>query len=122
MRPEDLEDAALVPDTADGRRLRADLEIREDMGPEVFLHFRLDVPPVSTDEVREAVGEEAIEAQQAGRGAAFIARADRETRAREGAPLELYVNAERLHFFDPASEEGIYEDHPDAGASGAPGH
>ena len=108
MRPEDMEDAALVPGATTESILAADVEIREDMGPEVFVHFRLDVPPASTEEVREAVGTEAAEAQQAGGGAAFIARAGRETRAREGRRIDLYVDTARLHFFDPDTEEGIY--------------
>ncbi len=109
MRPEDMEDAALVPAAAAEKTVRAEVEICEDMGPEVFVHFRLDVPAASTEEVRQAVGDEAVEAQQAGKGAAFIARAGRETQAREGGRIDLHVDTAQLHFFDPETEDGIYD-------------
>jgi multiple sugar transport system ATP-binding protein len=65
-----------------------------------------------TEEVREALGEEAVEAEieAARRGARrFIGRLDRTTRAREGERLELVVDTKRLHFFDPETGRGIYE-------------
>src|SRR5712691_12841882 len=39
VRPEDIEDAELAGGAPDGRRLSAVLDIREDMGSEVFAHF-----------------------------------------------------------------------------------
>jgi multiple sugar transport system ATP-binding protein len=108
IRPEDIEDAAIASEARGDARLRAKIEIREDMGSEVFLHFGLGVPPVRTREVEEAVGHEAVEALKADE-ATFIARVDRETRVGEGQEAELAVDAARLHFFDPENESGIYD-------------
>jgi multiple sugar transport system ATP-binding protein len=109
IRPEDMEDASLVT-ASEGRRIRAVLDIREDMGAEVYAHFGVGAPPVRTRAVAEAVGEEALEATQEQarrRGSLFVARLDSATRAREGEPLELAVKTSRLHFFDPQTGEAI---------------
>jgi multiple sugar transport system ATP-binding protein len=115
IRPDDLEDASLVPDAPDDRRLAAVVDIREDMGSEVFVHFTVDAPPVRGEDVKAAVGEEALEAKAREKGSLFVARVGRETRAREDERLELVVDTKRLHFFDPATGSGIYRD---AGSGG----
>jgi multiple sugar transport system ATP-binding protein len=109
IRPEDLEDAAFAPGNAS--RIAASVDIREDMGSEVFVHFAIGAPPVIQDDVAAAVGEEAIEAtaeQARRRGSVFVARIDRESRAGEGESIQLSVDTRRLHFFDVESGRGIY--------------
>ena len=111
IRPEDLEDAALVPDAPPDSRLSVAVDIREDMGAEVLVHFGVQAEPVGTREVAEALEEEAVEAiaERSRRGGVpFIARLDRLTRAREGRPLELVADVGHLHFFDPETGLGIY--------------
>ena len=44
------------------RLLAANVDIREDMGSEVFIHFAIAAPPVRGEDIRAAVGEEALEA------------------------------------------------------------
>ena len=81
------------------------------MGSEVFLHFAVDAPPVKADEIREIIGDEALEAaeeQTHHRGSPFIARVGRSTQAREGERVMLGVDTRRLHFFDLESGQGIY--------------
>jgi multiple sugar transport system ATP-binding protein len=106
IRPEDVEDAAL----ARGQLLSIVPEIREDMGAEVYVHFALGVPPVHRSDVAEAMQpEQPEEARSRARSSSpFVGRLGRATRAREGEPLEVVVDADRLYFFDPASGEGIY--------------
>ena len=105
IRPEDMEDG---PGEA---RLEVEVDIKEDMGSEVFLHFAVDAPPVKTEELREIVGEEALEAaevQTHHHGSPFIARVARGTEAREGDKAALTVDTRRLHFFDLQTGSGIY--------------
>src|SRR5919204_1685094 len=112
IRPEDLEDAALISDAPDERRLRAVVDIREDMGSEVFLHFAAGGPPVRGEDVQAAVGEETIAVEQTvarERGSLFVARVDRETRARDGGQVELVVDPKRLHFFAIETGLAIYD-------------
>ncbi|MBA2384871.1 MAG: sn-glycerol-3-phosphate ABC transporter ATP-binding protein UgpC [Actinobacteria bacterium] len=111
LRPEDMEDASLVSDSPAETRFAAVVDIREDMGSEVFVHFGAGAPPVRTDEVREAVGADALEAtsERAEEGGSpFVARLDRMTRVSEGERIELAVTTERLHFFDPETGQAIY--------------
>jgi multiple sugar transport system ATP-binding protein len=108
IRPEDVADGG--GEIPDGRRLDVRVDIREDMGSEVFLHFAVDAPPVATAEVRELVGGEALAAadeQTHHHGSPFVARVGRESTAREGEPVRLAADTRRLHFFDVESGEAI---------------
>jgi multiple sugar transport system ATP-binding protein len=117
IRPEDMEDASLLRETPEDRRLPIVCDIREDMGSEVYVHFNVPGEPVTSDEVVEAMVVDAPEDEEArlaaerarGRGVPFVARLERLTRAREREPLELEVDVGRLHFFDPDTGLGIYE-------------
>jgi multiple sugar transport system ATP-binding protein len=102
FRPEDVEDASLAAGSADGARLSVVPEIREDMGAEVYIHFGLGVPPVRRSEIAEAKEpEEPAQARSAARGRSpFVARLGRATAAREGEPLEVAVDVDRLYVFD----------------------
>jgi len=107
IRPEDLEDASIAEA---GEPMVAVVDLREDMGSEVYLHFTVDAPPVRAKEVAEAMEAEAVGAASAQvQGTPFIARVDRETRAREGAQVQLSVATARLQFFDLDTGRGIWD-------------
>jgi multiple sugar transport system ATP-binding protein len=112
IRPEDMEDASLVADAPPERRLSATVDIREDMGAEVFVHFGIAAPPVRGEDVRAAVGADELEAtEQVVRkaGSLFIARVDRASGVREGGRVELAVDTRRAQFFDIPSGEAIWD-------------
>jgi multiple sugar transport system ATP-binding protein len=105
IRPEDVRVGS------NGASIDVVVDIKEDMGSEVFLHFSVDAPPVTTEEVREVMGEEAVEAadeQTHHHGSPFIARVERGAEAREGDRVTLAVDTRRLHFFDLETGAGIY--------------
>jgi multiple sugar transport system ATP-binding protein len=111
IRPEDVEDAAFAAEASADARLTVTVDIKEDMGSEVILHFAVDAKPVTTEAVAEVVTAEAIEAgveQTHRHGTPFVARVERGTAAREGEEIELAVDTRRLHFFELESGEGIY--------------
>ena len=113
IRPEDMADAMLVPNAPADRRISAVVDIREDMGSEVLVHFAAGAPAVRGEDVKAAVGEDALEAtaeKAKEHGSLFVARLDRATRAGEGEQVELVVATNRLHFFDPETSLGIYAD------------
>jgi multiple sugar transport system ATP-binding protein len=111
LRPEDLEDVALTGGAEPGRSLSVVSDIRENMGSEVYVHFSLGVPPVRRTEIEEAISPEdpaAVQRIAARAESPFVARLGRETAAREGEPLQLAVDVDRLYFFDPAAGSGLY--------------
>ena len=121
IRPEDLEDAAVAPAGRTGERLSATIDIREDMGSEVLLHFHVRAPLVRGEDVRAAVGAEAIEAtakQARERGSPFVARLWRGTRAKEGERIDLLVRTEHVRFFDTETGRGIYKEPEDPSSEG----
>ena len=104
IRPEDIRTSG------DGAPIDVTVDIKEDMGAEVYLHFAVDAPGVKAEELREIVGDEALEAaeeQTHHHGSPFIARVERGTTAREGERTRLYVDTSRLHFFDVATGESL---------------
>jgi multiple sugar transport system ATP-binding protein len=117
IRPEDMEDASLR-DSHEHRRMSIVCDIREDMGSEVYVHFSVPAEAVTSKEVVEALVSEAPEDAEArlaaerarGAGVSFVARLERTTGARERQPLELDVDVKRLHFFDPDTGLGIYDE------------
>ncbi|HSK15691.1 MAG TPA: sn-glycerol-3-phosphate ABC transporter ATP-binding protein UgpC, partial [Gaiellaceae bacterium] len=52
IRPEDLEDAALSPDTPADQRLKGTAELREALGAEIMVHFTVEAPPALTEVLR----------------------------------------------------------------------
>ncbi|HEX4677655.1 MAG TPA: sn-glycerol-3-phosphate ABC transporter ATP-binding protein UgpC [Gaiellaceae bacterium] len=106
LRPEDVEDASLVGGAPEGARFSATVDVREDMGSEVFLHLPAPAPSVLSEEVKEAL-EGAAEEEE--RRHTLVARVDRATRAREGERIELVVDSKHLHFFDLETGAGIYD-------------
>jgi multiple sugar transport system ATP-binding protein len=119
IRPEDMEDAALVADAPADRRIPATVELREALGSDVVIHFTIAAPPAVGDDVRELavdVGKEVLEKVErtAERGeASVIARLNPRTHVQKGDRIELVVDTARLHFFDPDDGSGVYEA-PDA--------
>jgi multiple sugar transport system ATP-binding protein len=112
IRPEAMEDASIVREAPEERRITTTVDVREAMGPETFVHFTVDAPPVLTEDTKElAADREALDLLQADGEAQkshFVARLSARTRAREGERVELFVDTRALHFFDLETGVGIY--------------
>jgi multiple sugar transport system ATP-binding protein len=112
IRPEDVEDVAFAGNASPDARLSVVVDIKEDMGSEVFLHFAVDAPPVTAEQMLEVVGAEALAAadeQTHHHGGAFVARVHRGSTAREGERVELAVDGARLHLFDLETGAAIFD-------------
>ena len=117
IRPEDIEDAAVLGESDPERVLSVVCDIREDMGSEVVVRFNVDADPAATREVVEALAVEDVEDEEArlaaerarGAGVVFVARLERTTEARERQPLAVQVDVTQLHFFDPGTGARIGE-------------
>ena len=106
IRPEDFEDASMVPNTPTDRRLRAQVTLVEALGSELIVHFGLDARAVDSgdpDALEEATAVMTGDAESVAVGR-FSARA----RVRIGDTLEIAVSTENLHFFDPQTRLAIW--------------
>ncbi len=112
IRPEDMEDAALVPG-ADGTRLQSTADLVEAMGSDVLVHFVVDAPQVVTDDTKELardVGTDVLGALEARPHTDMVARFSPRTRVRVGEPVTVHISIDRLHYFDPDSGLSIWGD------------
>jgi len=115
IRPEDLEDATLLSGAPQDRLISSVVDLREALGSQVVIHFTMNAPMVLTEDTKELahdVGAEALETlqeQAKKEKSTFVAQLDPKTKVRERDRVELLVDTSRLHFFDPESGLGIYD-------------
>ncbi len=98
LRPEHFQDARLHPREGDVT-LPADVEITEQLGPETYAYIRV------LDLEAAEVGERPLELE-----GAFAARLDARSSAAAGERLEVSVDLEGLHLFDPVSGAALLRD------------
>jgi multiple sugar transport system ATP-binding protein len=115
IRPEDMEDASLVADAPTDRRLRSTVDLREALGSDVVVHFGIDAPQAVTEHIKELAadaGDEVLPDVRhgpIGGASTMLARLNPRTAVNKGDTIELVVDVQRLHFFDPDNGQGIYD-------------
>jgi multiple sugar transport system ATP-binding protein len=112
IRPEDMEDPEYLAAGAPDVRIPVMVEVREAMGSEVYAHFKVDAPPVLTEDTRDLAADKGLdelelEGQADNGSAMFVARLNPRTTAVRGKPMELEVDVRRLHFFDVETGQAI---------------
>ena len=114
IRPENLEDAALEPDTPEDQRLHGVVVLREPLGSEIVAHFTVNAPPALTEDVRELardVGQESAvktAAAESEHETVMVGRFGPRSRIKNGDVVDIAVETGALHFFDLDSGLGIY--------------
>jgi len=111
IRPEDMEDASLVPD-ADGGQVESKADLVEAMGSDVLIHFVVDAPQVVTDDTKELardVGTDVLGLDQQPH-TDLVARFSPRTRVRDGDTVTVHIATDRLHYFDPDTGLSIWGD------------
>jgi multiple sugar transport system ATP-binding protein len=110
IRSEDMEDARLVRDAPADSRLKATVSLVEALGATIVVHFEVDAPKVVTADTKllekdahtdEAPSHEGVQ------GTRFVASFAPRSRVRAGDQIEVVVDTERMHFFDPDSGAAI---------------
>jgi multiple sugar transport system ATP-binding protein len=110
IRPEDMSDAELSG-ASHGALLQAKADLVEAMGSDVLVHFALDVPQVVTEDTRELARDLGEDPQAtAGSETVMVARFNPRSAAREGSPITVAVDTERLHVFDPETGLSVWGD------------
>jgi multiple sugar transport system ATP-binding protein len=122
IRPEDLEDAAIETDAPPDHRLKGKVELTEALGSEIMVHVGVGARPALTEEVRELaedLGDEraaaAAEAEEAAH-TTMVGRFSPRSQVHEGDTVEVVVDTSSLHFFDPETGLGIYDNDQAKGA------
>jgi multiple sugar transport system ATP-binding protein len=121
IRPEQLEDAALVRDAPEDTRIRGEVELREALGSELMVHFRLEVPPAITEEVKELAEDAGTTAEELAGGSAqhtvVVGRFSPDSKVQAGETAEVAVDTRALHFFDTETGTAIYDSQGTKGAT-----
>jgi multiple sugar transport system ATP-binding protein len=108
IRSEDMEDARLVRDAPAGTRLRATVGQVEALGAQIVVHFELDAPKVVTEDTKLLDKDaHADEVPTHAQGTRFVAAFAPRSRVRIGDEVEVVVDTERMHFFDPGTGAAI---------------
>ncbi len=114
IRPEDMEDASLVGEAPQDRRIPTKVDLREALGSEVLVHFTVEAPIVLTEDTRELASDVGtadladLEQQAQEARSTFVASLNPRSETREGEELQILVDTNRLHFFDPETGLAIY--------------
>ena len=108
IRPECFEDASLVGDGRErGITFRAKVDIVESMGSEQYAYFKVGAEGVHAEQLDELARDAgADEVPSSGEGQ-VVARLDAASPVREGAESELWVDATKLHLFDPGTGKNL---------------
>ena len=101
MRPEDMEDAAVVTDHPADQRIEVEVDVREALGAETLMHFGLAATPVDSGDP-DALDELGDENESR-----CTARFSADTRARPGDRIQVNVTTEKMHFFDKTTHLAI---------------
>jgi multiple sugar transport system ATP-binding protein len=76
-------------------------------------HFTVDAPPALTEDVKELAedigAEHTIEGAREQQHTTMVGRFDARSKVKEGETAEVAVDTRGLHFFDPESGLGIYD-------------
>jgi multiple sugar transport system ATP-binding protein len=111
LRPEDFEDASLVPDTSRGTTFKAKIDVLESMGSEYYAYFVVESERVSSAELEELAQDAgAADLPHSHEGSQVVARLEAASKARQGEELELWFNSWHLHLFDPENGQSLLGD------------
>jgi multiple sugar transport system ATP-binding protein len=113
IRPEAFDDASLVDEAKKpyGTTFRARVDVTEWLGDSQFAYIPYDAPEEVTEQLKELSRE--LDSDQLRTQA--IVSIDSSSRIRSGREAEFWLDARKLHVFDPATGENLTRD-PDAGA------
>jgi multiple sugar transport system ATP-binding protein len=114
IRPEQLEDAAIAHEIPADRRVRGEVELREALGSELMVHFRIDARAAMTEEVKELAEDAGTTAEELAGGderhSVIVGRFSPDSKVRDGETAEVAVDTRALHFFDTQTGNAIYEE------------
>ncbi|MBO0770797.1 MAG: sn-glycerol-3-phosphate ABC transporter ATP-binding protein UgpC [Actinobacteria bacterium] len=118
LRPESFADAAMVPADVRGQGLAfpATIDVLESLGSDVYVYFTEETgQQLDAAELAE-LARDSGQADTGASGKTVTARLESATRIREGEQAQLWVDARKMHVFDPDSGRNLAVEAPSAAA------
>ncbi len=105
IRPEYFEDASIMDrDTlAEGSTFHATVDVTEWLGSEQYAYIPFEAPP----EVQEQLTQLERDLDGESLRTQLVVSIDSASQVADGEDIELYINAAKMHLFDPGSGENI---------------
>ncbi|MBA2445134.1 MAG: sn-glycerol-3-phosphate ABC transporter ATP-binding protein UgpC [Nocardioidaceae bacterium] len=105
VRPEHFEDASVMdPDkVAEGSTFRATVDVSEWLGDQQYAYIPFEAPPevqAQLSQLERDLDGESLRTQ-------LVVSLDSASFIKDGEELELYVNAKKMHLFDPSTGENL---------------
>ncbi len=108
LRPENFEDAAVVPDRSRGMTFKTKIDVLESMGSEFYAYITVASDRVSSTELEELAQDAgAADLPQSRDGSQVVARLSAESKVKQGEEVELWFDSTRLHLFDSDSGQSL---------------
>ena len=109
IRPEHFEDAALIEDhqRARGAMFTADVDVLESMGSDKFAYFSVEGEQAVSDELAELAADAGTADVPGGDAGQVVTRLSATSGAREGEPLQVWVDTGKIQVFDPGSGKNL---------------
>lgn len=112
IRPEHFEDASLASEEGRaGSTFSATVDAVEWLGNETYAYIPFEAP----DEVREQLQQLEKDLDGEGMRTQLVVSLDGASRIKEGEPAEIWVDARKMHLFDPSTGENLTVDRDRAG-------
>ena len=111
VRPENFEDAALAPKDKGGATFSTTVDVVEWLGNETYAYIPFEAPPEVEKQLQQLEKDldgEAMRTQ-------LVITLDGASKIKEGETAEIWMDAAKLHLFDPASGENLTVDLANAG-------
>ncbi len=111
VRPEHFEDASVVSADKAGHTFRAKVDVVEWLGNEAYAYIPFEAPPEVQEQLQQLERDldgESLRTQ-------LVVSLDGASQIRAGDEAEIWVNAAKMHLFDPGTGENLTVDASKAG-------
>jgi multiple sugar transport system ATP-binding protein len=99
--------ASAVPGADPEQTMSIKVGLVEQLGSEAYVHFLKSSPPVITPDIRELLADQGTDPAALGNETKFTARVDPDHAPKHGDEVKLFVETDKLHFFDKETGDAI---------------
>jgi multiple sugar transport system ATP-binding protein len=109
IRPESFEAASMVGDEVrdQGTTFQAKIDLVESLGAEEYAYFEIEGAKVQSDQLTELAADAGVEEVPSSGEGQVVARLDPASSLKKGEETELWLDARKLHFFDPENGHSL---------------